>query len=581
MAQQPMYPALANSPGTEISTALTSTSVIISVLDATKLPAAPNLLTIGTDDNPETVLYTGKSGNNLTGCTRGFNGTTAQEWVSGSKVARYFTAYDHDAFRGNIVDHEGRIELIKTTANAAATKTETDAKFTVVNEQLAERVKQSELDLTLESTVESLKEDTATKSSIPSQLRITMHYNYEDNPQALVLLKSLGFNVVIVGKYQDSFTQSTDKTLDFLDKLYAAGVFAILHIDTTRMNSSDFALEQQWVSAVEKHDGLLGFLHYDEPIDQNIAIDTQELMYTRIKSQTKKPVYLIDPLKKNQTYTPNAYDVFISDIYTNYPGYDAYSPQIRKRFVYYRYLLGYKRHNGKNRPKRFIPMFPTFYDLKSDGATINSSPPTFALMQELLDCYAVFGISDYATFAFNITNPLFVTIERNKDIQQICHYIRSNIYNNKQDIVYISGKSFKMHKNHVSSTNIEYGSEYDTMYTSTGFTSGEIVVRLDRASASNEIYASCLVVNAGDSLTRTLRISASFDGTTYEQVKDFTFGPTLGKLFPEAEAADTVIAMPVWANTAYIKYEMAYAGAVGNIVNPPRVGFKEVTCTIL
>lgn len=138
MAQQAMYPALANSPGTEIATELTSAAVIISVLDASKLPAAPNLLTIGTDDNPETVLYTGKSGNNLTGCTRGFNGTTAQSWIVGSKVARYFTAYDHDAFRGNITDHESRIESIKETANAAATKAETDEKFTVVNEQLAD-----------------------------------------------------------------------------------------------------------------------------------------------------------------------------------------------------------------------------------------------------------------------------------------------------------------------------------------------------------------------------------------------------------------------------------------------------------
>lgn len=114
MAQQPMYPALANSPGTEISTALTSAAVIISVLDATKLPAAPNLLTIGTDDDPETVLYTGKSGNNLTGCTRGFNGTTAQSWIVGSKVARYFTAYDHDTFRKNILDVAGEVETART-----------------------------------------------------------------------------------------------------------------------------------------------------------------------------------------------------------------------------------------------------------------------------------------------------------------------------------------------------------------------------------------------------------------------------------------------------------------------------------
>lgn len=104
MAQQPMYPAIANSPGTELSAALTAAATTVVVTDATKLPAAPNLLTIGSDESAETVFYTGKTGNNLTGCTRGFDGTTAKAWVIGSKVARYFTAYDHNAVRANILD---------------------------------------------------------------------------------------------------------------------------------------------------------------------------------------------------------------------------------------------------------------------------------------------------------------------------------------------------------------------------------------------------------------------------------------------------------------------------------------------
>lgn len=104
MAQQPMYPAIANSPGTELSAALTAVTTTVAVTDASKLPPAPNVLTIGTDESAETVLYTGKTGNNLTGCTRGFDGTAAKVWVSGSKVARYFTAYDHNTFRANILD---------------------------------------------------------------------------------------------------------------------------------------------------------------------------------------------------------------------------------------------------------------------------------------------------------------------------------------------------------------------------------------------------------------------------------------------------------------------------------------------
>lgn len=99
-----MYPAITNSPGTELSGALTAAAVTVAVTDASKLPAAPNVCTIGTDEGSETILFTGKTGNTLTGCTRGFDGTTSRAWVAGSKVARYFTAYDHNTFRANILD---------------------------------------------------------------------------------------------------------------------------------------------------------------------------------------------------------------------------------------------------------------------------------------------------------------------------------------------------------------------------------------------------------------------------------------------------------------------------------------------
>lgn len=112
-----MYQAITNSPVTELSAALTAAATTVSVLDASKLPPAPNLLTIGTDEGSETILYTGKTGNNLTGCTRGFDGTTAKAWVTGSKVARYYTAADHNAFKANIEDLDartGRVDLTQT-----------------------------------------------------------------------------------------------------------------------------------------------------------------------------------------------------------------------------------------------------------------------------------------------------------------------------------------------------------------------------------------------------------------------------------------------------------------------------------
>ncbi|ETT33267.1 hypothetical protein [Paenibacillus sp. FSL R5-808] len=96
-----MYPAQVNSPGTELAGAIDAAQDTIQVADGSVLPDGPNLLTIGTDEAAETILYTGKTGDELTGVTRGFQGT-AQSWAAGTKVARYFTAYDHDATVSNI-----------------------------------------------------------------------------------------------------------------------------------------------------------------------------------------------------------------------------------------------------------------------------------------------------------------------------------------------------------------------------------------------------------------------------------------------------------------------------------------------
>lgn len=96
-----MYPAQANSPVTELAVAIDGIQKTITLVDASRVPAPPNLLTIGTDESAETILYTGKSGNDLTGVTRGFQGVV-QSWVAGTKVARNLTAYDIDAMRLNI-----------------------------------------------------------------------------------------------------------------------------------------------------------------------------------------------------------------------------------------------------------------------------------------------------------------------------------------------------------------------------------------------------------------------------------------------------------------------------------------------
>lgn len=103
MATPAMYPGKVNSPTTEISITITATSTAITLANASVLPAPPNLAVLGDDETAETVLYTGKTGNTITGVTRGFQGT-AKAWPSTTSVARRFTAYDYDTIRAVIQD---------------------------------------------------------------------------------------------------------------------------------------------------------------------------------------------------------------------------------------------------------------------------------------------------------------------------------------------------------------------------------------------------------------------------------------------------------------------------------------------
>jgi len=103
-----MYPGKINSPATTLSSGINDIVTTIPLTDASVVPAAPNLAVIGTGEDAETIKYTGKSGNDLTGCTRGFQGT-AKAWDSGTPVARFFTAYDYDTLRTNLSTHNAAV----------------------------------------------------------------------------------------------------------------------------------------------------------------------------------------------------------------------------------------------------------------------------------------------------------------------------------------------------------------------------------------------------------------------------------------------------------------------------------------
>ena len=98
-----LYKGMAGSPITSLSAVITSTQTSITVDNGSALPDAPNICTIAGDNAQiETVLYIAKSGDILSGITRGIEGT-AKAWPAGTEVARYFTAYDQNAIIQNCI----------------------------------------------------------------------------------------------------------------------------------------------------------------------------------------------------------------------------------------------------------------------------------------------------------------------------------------------------------------------------------------------------------------------------------------------------------------------------------------------
>ena len=97
----PMYPAKSGSPSAFLTEEITSISTTIKY-DANVLNDAPNVATLGTGATAEVVKFTGKTATTITGCTRGFSGTTAKAWPAGTPISRRLTSYDHDTFIDNI-----------------------------------------------------------------------------------------------------------------------------------------------------------------------------------------------------------------------------------------------------------------------------------------------------------------------------------------------------------------------------------------------------------------------------------------------------------------------------------------------
>jgi len=114
-----MFPGKVNSPATTLDGAIDNTVTTIDVIDGSVLPTAPNIAVIGTGEDAETILYVGKTANQLTTVTRGYQGT-AKAWDSGATIARMFTEKDYASLKANIEEIAAR----KLSAFAATTSAE-------------------------------------------------------------------------------------------------------------------------------------------------------------------------------------------------------------------------------------------------------------------------------------------------------------------------------------------------------------------------------------------------------------------------------------------------------------------------
>lgn len=113
-----LYPGIPFSPQTTITNNIGAADSIIGVSDVSAFPPAPNLATIGTDEEGETILYTAKTETALSGCQRGVEGE-AKGWAAGALIGRNFTAKDHADLIAAVTEAYGAAEAAQEAAGSA------------------------------------------------------------------------------------------------------------------------------------------------------------------------------------------------------------------------------------------------------------------------------------------------------------------------------------------------------------------------------------------------------------------------------------------------------------------------------
>lgn len=109
-----MYAGKAFSPLTTLSQPAGMEDAVLHIADASAFPDAPNLATIGADEDAETIFYAAKTADTLSGVIRGIEGQ-ARSWQAGEVISRNFTNADYTALTENIQILKSELDTIQLT----------------------------------------------------------------------------------------------------------------------------------------------------------------------------------------------------------------------------------------------------------------------------------------------------------------------------------------------------------------------------------------------------------------------------------------------------------------------------------
>lgn len=121
MALATMY-RVGNSRITQLTDAITAAAQIILVADIAAFPAAPNLATIGTENDAEVIFYAGidAGAGTLTGCLRGRSLTSSRAWPIGTDIYHAWTAETANTMMANIDDTAQSLATFTAQKGAAS-----------------------------------------------------------------------------------------------------------------------------------------------------------------------------------------------------------------------------------------------------------------------------------------------------------------------------------------------------------------------------------------------------------------------------------------------------------------------------